>query len=70
MRGGMYLFPPAFAFLVLMLVMLVSKGVISIEDANQDGIPDILQPGVLKPATPPISMAPPAKADSGKDQSH
>ena len=76
MRGGMYLFPPAFAFLVLMLVMLVSKGVISVEDANQDGIPDILQPGptpALKPTTSTISMAPPitaGKGDPGKEQSH
>lgn len=76
MRGGMYLFPPAFAFLTLMLVMLVSKGVIAIEDENQDGIPDILQPGIgsaMRPSTATISMAPlvtAGKTNSGKDQSH
>lgn len=59
MKGGMYLVPPMTAFLILMFVMLISKGVISIEDANQDGIPDVLQGGLAgRPSTIAISPDP------------
>lgn len=43
MKGGMYVVPPLVAFLLLMFLVFISSGVIHIEDANQDGIPDFLQ---------------------------
>lgn len=43
MKGGMYVVPPLVSFLLLMFVVFISRGVIHIEDANGDGIPDILQ---------------------------
>lgn len=44
MNGGMYYWPTLFAFSLFMLVMLVSKGAIEYEDANDNGIPDRLEP--------------------------
>ena len=44
MNGGLYYWPPLIAFTLFMLVMLVSKGAIEYEDANNNGIPDRLEP--------------------------
>lgn len=44
MEGGLYYAPPVFALSLFMLVMLVSKGAVEYEDANDNGIPDRLEP--------------------------
>lgn len=44
MNGGLYYWPPLIAFTLFMMVMLVSKGAIEYEDANNNGIPDHLEP--------------------------
>lgn len=44
MEGGLYYWPPLIAFILWMLVMLVSKNAIEFEDANDNGIPDRLEP--------------------------
>ena len=45
LKGGMYVLPPLVSFLLLMFIVFISRGVIHIEDANHNGIPDALEFG-------------------------
>ena len=44
MDGWMFVFPVLFALGCFLVVMLVSSGVVEFEDANDNGIPDQLEP--------------------------
>lgn len=44
LNGGMYYWPPMIAFVLFMLVLLISKAAVPVEDVNRNGIPDWMEP--------------------------
>jgi hypothetical protein len=60
MSGGLYYWPPLIAFVLFMIVLLISKTAIAYEDANGNGIPDHLEAGWPMPsvASKQIGFAP------------
>lgn len=52
LKGGMYVLPPLISFLLLMFIVFISRGVIHIEDANHNGIPDALEFSRTQQAAP------------------
>lgn len=48
MSGGLYYWPPLIAFVLFMVVFLISKAALPYEDANANGIPDWMEPWAFR----------------------